>query len=157
MLHWVFAYGSNMDLADVARWCRDRGREPFGVHKSLVGELPCHALVWNYHSEARRGAAANVERRPGRSLPGLVLRVDASGLAALDDKEGHPSRYRRALETVHTDSLGPLEAWIYSVQPSFVRSEAQAPTSDYIGIMLHAAERHGFPDWYLQELRELLP
>lgn len=176
MLHWVFAYGSNMDLDDVERWCRERGHEPIRILDAQVAELPGFALAWNYYSDARQGAAANVEEKAGRSLPGLVLQVSATGLGVLDRKEGHPRRYRRRLLRVVTAKesapspsgesaeSGPacapdtaaIEAWVYQVQPEFLRSQPQHPTSTYVNIMLRAAERHGFPGWYLRELRALL-
>ncbi|HMR08077.1 MAG TPA: gamma-glutamylcyclotransferase [Polyangiaceae bacterium] len=176
MLHWVFAYGSNMDLDDVERWCHERGHEPIRILDAQVAELPGFALAWNYYSDARQGAAANVEERAGRSLPGLVLQVSATGLGVLDRKEGHPKRYRRRLLRVVTakesapspprafgesgaaraPDAAAMDAWVYQVQPEFLRPQPQHPTSTYVNIMLRAAERHGFPGWYLRELRALL-
>ena len=153
--HWVFAYGSNMDLDDLRRWCRERRREPLEVFESVVAALPGHTLVWNYYSEVRRGAAANVGAGGDRPLPGLLLQVDATGLSALDAKEGHPERYRRELQPVTTANAGAFDAWVYAVRPEYLRREPVRPTAAYLRIMISAAERHAFPQWYLNELRSL--
>ncbi len=154
-LDWVFAYGSNMDVADLRRWLVDRGHDQPRVERVEVAVVPGYQLVWNYHSRARRGGAANVEPAAGRELPGLALQVDAPTLAGIDLKEGHPHRYRRGPKRVplELESGERLRAWLYVVLPGFTESSFIAPRRAYLELVLGAAERHAFPDWYLDELR----
>lgn len=154
MLDWVFAYGSNMDLGDLRAFLQAR-RCPGQIERAEPASLSGYQLVWNYFSGARGGGAANVEPAPGRELPGLALRVDAAALAGIDVKEGHPKRYRRGPKRVPVRlSAGGIErAWLYIVEPGFRQDRTVTPTRAYLSLLIGAAERYGFPAWYLEELR----
>lgn len=160
-MHWVFAYGSNMDLDDLARWCDERGQPLGTIERAEPALLPGHRLIWNYRSQARRGGAANVARDQSteatRALPGLALFVDEIALATLDVKEGHPARYDRgpAPRRARLCSGEGIEAWVYVVRPEFTLPELVPPTRAYREILLRVAARHGFPAWYLAELAAL--
>lgn len=143
-----------MDLDDLAQWCGARG-EQLTLLETRVGELPAHRLVWNYHSEARGGGAANVEAGGSRPLPGLLLQTNGKGLALLDRKEGHPRRYRRELASVVSQGEA-IEAWVYRVLPEFIQSRVVLPTPTYVQILLRAAQRWELPEWHREELRALL-
>lgn len=174
-MHWVFAYGSNMHVGDLARWLRNNGVSSATVCQVMPAVLPGHRLVWNYYSPVRRGGAANVEPEPRGLVLGLALRVDDAGLAALDRKEGHPQRYAREEQTLvrlergfellvqgvpaalqeELAALSPSaasRAWVYRVQPAYRRAQHTPPRRAYLQLMLQAAEQHGFPAWYVGEL-----
>ena len=153
MQSWVFAYGSNMDLGDFARWCRERGREIGRITRAECARVEGHRLVWNYHSRARAGGAANVEQASGVELFGVALEVCPTALAALDAKEGHPNRYRRSL--VGARLLGSeerIDAWLYAVEPSFVSSGIVPPRRAYLELLIQAARQHGLPQAYIDAL-----
>ncbi len=157
MRHWVFAYGSNMDVVDLERWCSER-EVPMGrVDQVEPAVLSGYALVWNYYSPARGGGAANVEPRAGSELFGLALMVCPTALRAIDAKEGHPRRYRRGPRTVPVQlrSGAEVSAWLYVVREEFRREEQVPPTQHYRDLMLRAARQHDFPEWYLAELEAL--
>ncbi len=80
--HRVFAYGSNMDLGDVAAWFEQQQLGKPNVLHLAVGCLEGHRLVWNYRSPRRGAGAANVEPAVQRSVPGLLLEVDDATLSA---------------------------------------------------------------------------
>ncbi|MCA9661686.1 MAG: gamma-glutamylcyclotransferase [Myxococcales bacterium] len=151
---WVFAYGSNADLRDLGRCFAARGLPPGRIDEddARVAALREHRLVWNYHSVARDGGAANVEPAAGHAVYGLALRVDAVALAGLDVKEGHPERYRRSQRELASCG-GSLAAWVYRVTPAFVRAAPVWPRRAYIELMIRAGERHGYPEWYVERLR----
>lgn len=154
-LDWVFAYGSNMDVDDLCRWLGDRGHPAPRVERVEAAVLSGYRLVWNYRSGARRGGAANVEPAEGVELPGLALEVDPPTLAGIDLKEGHPHRYRRGPRRVpvRLASGEHQRVWLYVVLPEFRQSGFVAPRRAYLELLLRAAERHAFPDWYVSELR----
>ena len=150
---WVFAYGSNMHLADLRRWFDSHGlgRARLGrVHPAL---LPDHRLLFDYHSPSRDGGAANVEPAAGREVPGLVLQVNSQALAGLDEKEGHPARYLRSKVPVRLLSGEKLLAWLYVVTPKYRRAHHVPPRRSYLALMLEVAKERGFPESYLAELR----
>ncbi|MGE0328797.1 MAG: gamma-glutamylcyclotransferase family protein [Polyangiaceae bacterium] len=154
-MHWVFAYGSNMDLGDLTNWFQGKGLGNPRVLHLAVGSLPEHRLVWNYRSLSRGAGAANVEIASQSSVPGLLLQLDEATLLALDQKEGHPERYRREHLTCRVWSGEPRDAWVYRVQPEFRQPAFVAPTRGYRDLLLCAARRHGFPADYVAALESL--
>ena len=97
--HSYFAYGSNLDVTQMARRCPD-ATDPrpatLADHDWLINE---------------RGVAT-VEPFDGAQVHGVLWQVSDHDLATLDSAEGVPVRYRRDRMTVHTDD-GPAEAWVY--------------------------------------------
>lgn len=155
---WVFAYGSNMHLPDLARWLREHGHPAEAPRRAVPARLPDHALAWNYRSRARRGGAANVVRRLGAEVRGVALLVSARLLEAIDHKEGHPNRYDRGAERMVARALAdgsPLDAWVYRVTPAHQIDEDVPPRRGYLGLMIEAAETHGLGEAWLCALRAL--
>lgn len=158
--HCVFAYGSNMDRADLASWFERRGLVAPVVHRTQVGELSGHRVRFNFYAESRGGGAANVEpctaspapREPS-SVHGLLLWVDLATLRGLDAKEGYPERYDRRRVNVRRGREGPVEAWLYYVTEAFRLDRHVPPSAYYLGLIESAAERHGFPASYRRWLR----
>lgn len=146
-LEAVFAYGSNLDLDDLARWLAEKGY-PVERPPITAARLPGWRLVWNYDSPTRRGGAANVEPieagAPPQDLPGAVLHVSPALLAAIDHKEGHPERYRRRRLTVY-GAAGPLRAWVYVVTPPWRAARVIAPRRVYLDTVLRGARALGLP------------
>jgi len=151
----VFSYGSNMDLADVARWANDHGYSAPMVHKSAVGILPDHEFRWNYYSRSRGGGAANLGMSRGTRVAGLVCWVDRATLQLFDKKEGHPNRYRRSLSQIDLCAGGSVHAWVYRVLPSFEQNEVVWPSRAYLELMIVAAQTAGLPDWHINALLNL--
>lgn len=174
----VFAYGSNLCLPDLQRWLHDRDR---AAHMPLHAEratLPGWRLVWNYASDVRRAGAANVmpedaalrafdSSGPGGvseqaisppmpgGLPGALLHIDATLLAAIDVKEGHPVRYQRVPVRCR-DSAGRLvDAQTWVVTPRFRRRVFEPPTAAYRDTIVRGAEAFALPDAWLAWLRSL--
>jgi gamma-glutamylcyclotransferase (GGCT)/AIG2-like uncharacterized protein YtfP len=152
--HWVFAYGSNMHLADVKRWFGARAA-PFRIDRVERAELHDHRLVWNYYSRARRGGAANVARRVGTSVWGAALLVDSHTVRGLDRKEGHPHLYRRELGWLRVDRAGWVHAWIYRVGARHTRQSFTAPTAHYKSLLVAGAAQLQLPQSYHHALRRL--
>ena len=143
-LHPVFAYGSNMDLADLDRWLAEKGHRPGRPATSSPAVLEGWRLVWNYDSPTRRGGAANIEPAVGARLPGALLYVDGPLLAALDQKEGHPERYRRRRLPVRGPAA-TVEAWAYVVTAPWRSSRAIWPRRVYLETVLRGARAFDLP------------
>ena len=152
--HAVFAYGSNLDVGDLARWLKARGWGELRPTAVDVAVLRDWQLVWNYRSDVRRGGAANVTRAPGEEVHGAVLTVNDALLEALDAKEGHPGRYRR--ERVSVDVLGedggPRPAWLYVVTPPYLSEARIPPTAAYLAVVVRGARALGLPMGYVRGL-----
>jgi gamma-glutamylcyclotransferase (GGCT)/AIG2-like uncharacterized protein YtfP len=152
--HWVFAYGSNMHLADLRRWFGEkRGHAPaiLQVEQAFLEDFK---LVWNYDSPTRVAGAANVEPASGHRLPGLLLLVDEPTLDGLDQKEGHPERYFRghAPRPVRRVEGGHRWAWIYVVTPAYQAPRGTWPSPHYRGLLIEAAREFKLPHWHRRHL-----
>ncbi len=152
---WVFAYGSNMDLDDLARWLRERGHPERAPLELSAAVLEGHRLVWNYRSPSRKGGAANVEVHAASSLPGVCLRVEPALLRALDEKEGHPQRYARALCRARLPGDRYVDAWLYTVTDAWRLDEPCWPRRAYLDVVVRGAKAHGLPAWHLEALAQV--
>ncbi len=155
---WVFAYGSNMHLPDLVRWLREQGYEHPGPTRAEAATVEGYELTWNYRSTSRRGGAANAMPRAGGELRGLALEVDQALLLALDEKEGHPTRYDRGEAPIRAQFLraeGSVRAWLYRVTPTFQVAGDVAPRRAYLNLILEAAAQHELGEPYLAHLRRL--
>jgi gamma-glutamylcyclotransferase len=112
----LFAYGSNST-------CQIQRRA--GSDDKLTyepGILPDHARIFAGHSKRWGGAVASVHPCMGMGVGGIVVRLPAEALAALDEYEGG---YTRRQRTVLTQG-GPVKAHMYVKD----RSEYRSPPSD---------------------------
>ena len=68
----IFAYGSNMHLADLNRWLQEQGGGVVGQFGVKVGRLLNYRLAWNYYSVSRGGGGSQCRlcsKRPGLGCP----------------------------------------------------------------------------------------
>ena len=153
-MHWVFAYGSNMDLEDLGLWLTTSNLPPARIVQAQPAKLIGYRLVWNYFSATRGGGVANIERADG-VLPGVALRVDRGTLLALDKKEGYPTCYGRRLLPAVLSSGRQIRAWAYRVQAERVVDQVVPPTRHYKGLLVRGATRFELPVEHIRELSEL--
>lgn len=131
-----FAYGSNMSERQM------KSRVPGAV---LVGRatLADHELIFSGFSKTWGGATANVRRKPGSSVFGVVWALPPGGKAQLDRFEGYPTVYqRRKASVVLLDARRTVTATLY-----YKRSiKALAPPSEaYVALILSALRKHRAP------------
>ncbi|TPG35665.1 poly-gamma-glutamate hydrolase family protein [Mycolicibacterium hodleri] len=129
-----FAYGSNLDVTQMARRCPD-ATDP------RTATLADHDWLIN-----ERGVAT-VEPLVGAQVHGVLWQISDHDLAVLDSAEGVPVRYRRDRMTVNTDD-GPAEAWVYIDH----RVEPGAPRPGYLERIIDGAVHHGLPPRWLDYL-----
>ena len=155
--HWVFAYGSNLNLRDLTGWLTAHGYDPKGIFGLEPALLTDYELIWDYRSPVRQGGAANVAPAPGKQVYGGLMRLNESCLHALDHKEGHPERYNRGTQTIEcqpTNSSKPnVFAWVYEVQPSFKQPQFTPPRRVYRDIVVEGASQLGLPEPWVEMLR----
>ena len=114
-----FAYGSNLNLNDLEKWCQRIGR-PFALTgKAAPAYLPDHETVFDYFSESRRGGVLDLRPAVGKVVPGALFEVVDEDLKTLDLKEGVPLIYRRARKRVLFPDGREVEAVAYEVAPEY--------------------------------------
>lgn len=166
---WVFAYGSNMNLADLGRWleCRhQRGQLSRHDIQQVLGLLKAcgkravlegRRVCWNYYSRKRGGGAANVEQAAGERVFGVAYRVGGRELRLFDCKEDHPTSYRRGEEgepVLLLDSQEEVAAWVYVANAT--SPDPVWPTAEYKAVLLEGARYWGLPPGYIATL-EMIP
>lgn len=129
-----FAYGSNLDVTQMARRCPD-------------ATDPRPATLVDHDWLINERGVATVEPFDGGQVHGILWQVSDDDLETLDRAEGVPVRYRRDRLTVYTDD-GPEEAWVYVDH----RVEPGAPREGYLERIIDAAGHHGLPSRWLDFL-----
>lgn len=104
-----FAYGSNLNLGQMAVRCPQAG---------VVGK----AVLEGYELAFRRGVLTILPKEGGR-VNGLLWRVNAWDELTLDRYEGYPHLYTKELLPVQTDS-GPQNVVAYVMAAPYCESPA---------------------------------
>ncbi len=139
---WYFAYGSNMNRAQM----RSRAGE---IHEELIGRLENFEFVFN--KKVRGGSAsANIRSTPGKTVYGVLYKINESAFRNLDRFEGVPQHYRRVEVRVTDPSGKPVNAQAYIA----VKVEkGLRPAPHYLHGILDGAGEHGLPAEYIGEIK----
>lgn len=129
-----FAYGSNLDEAQMRRRCPG---------SRLVGAavLNNHALCFAGYSPNWGGSVASITPRSGFYTPGALYTLTARDLRALDTFEGHPVVYQRVRKRVTLPSGRFAYAVTYVHR---LNGFAIEPGPKYLSVIKRAYKRHGF-------------
>lgn len=143
-----FAYGSNMDPEQM------KGRCP-AAEIVGIGVLRDHGLCFPRGSLARGCGVASVEPLQGRETWGVVYRLSAADLAALDQQEGFRSdrpaqknNYNRTEVLVDFGGVRtPMLAYVAVPQ-----NAPPLPSAAYLRHMRAGARHHRLPPAYIRYL-----
>jgi gamma-glutamylcyclotransferase len=130
-----FAYGSNLDEAQM------RARCP-GARREGRATLRGHRLTFGGFSHRWNGPVASVRRASGAEVAGLLYAVDDSALRALDRFEGCPFAYERVLRYVVDERGRRRRAQVY-LQPED-GFEHWPPRVEYLAVIARAYRALGF-------------
>ena len=134
-----FAYGSNLNHADLENWCQRKhvARTPLGRSRGTA-LLPDMELCFD-HSHSRQGGALDLRPRKGQLVEGWLYEVDDAGWLLLDEKEGAPSYYERVPVHVFDDSGAIVKAVTYTTVAGRRQGFVQ-PTPDYVTVVREGLE-----------------
>jgi gamma-glutamylcyclotransferase (GGCT)/AIG2-like uncharacterized protein YtfP len=111
--------------------------------------LENYELVFN--KKSRGGVAgANIRNANGRTVHGVLYKINESALRNMDRFEGAPVHYRR-IELPVTDAAGkktPAQVYIATKVEKGLR-----PQAHYLQTILDGAAEHGLPAEYIAEIR----
>jgi gamma-glutamylcyclotransferase (GGCT)/AIG2-like uncharacterized protein YtfP len=148
----VFAYGSNLDAAQMSQRC---------PHAKLIGlaALKDHRLDFSRYSNKRKGGVADVIAHPGDDVWGVVYELNEDDLKTLDVYEGYKGQGK---ENVYDRRIMPMVLYptgsAESVEIYVVREKASQtipPHRDYLDIIIQGAEQCGLPDDYIAKLKQI--
>lgn len=140
-----FAYGSNMDVMQMTRRCKNA--ELLGP-----GFIKGFQLAFTRYSQGWDAGVADIVEKKTSEVWGLIYTIDDECLDALDSFEGYPHAYDRRSADVYTSEGERRRAWVYFVRE---KSTPSKPRKQYLGVMKKAAEKYGFPDEYRTELNAI--
>jgi gamma-glutamylcyclotransferase len=164
---WHFAYGSNMNRAQML----SRVGNILEEHNA---HLPNFELRFN--KKVRGGTAgANVQPSPGKTVYGVLYKIDESTFRSLDRYEGVPEHYRRIeIQVTPDDSpAATAESPAAPARPVTAGSPATAgrqpvpaqvyiaskiekglrPSAQYLKAILDGAGEHSLPATYIGEIK----
>lgn len=135
-----FAYGSNMNLKDLGRWCREHNCpsiEP--VSDPEPGFMRGYRLIFNHYSNSRGGGALNITKSVGSRVCGVLLELTAEDFRKIAEKEGRA--YAQC--DVEVDLVNDGTVWSKTFKAKD-NQELFSPTIEYLRIVLEGAKRFHF-------------
>ena len=141
---WYFAYGSNMNRAQM----RSRAGE-------ILDEQPARLEKYEvlFNKKARGGSAtANIRPAPGKTVYGVLYKIHDSAFRNLDRFEGVPEHYRR-IEVNVTNGAGEkiaAQAYIATKVEKGLR-----PAPHYLQTILEGAGEHDLPAEYIEQIKAI--
>ena len=139
---WHFAYGSNMNRAQML---------------SRVGNIleEHNASLVNYelrfNKKVRGGTAgANVQPSSGKTVYGVLYKIEENSFRSLDRYEGVPEHYRRIEIRVKPDDGEAVPAQVYIASRI---EKGLRPAPHYLQLILDGAGEHSFPAAYIGEIK----
>ena len=143
---WYFAYGSNMNRSI---FCDRRRMYPLAV---CWGRLENYCLCFNLPVGPGERGAANVERKVGARICGVLYLLTSKDFARLDRTEGvHRGVYRRIPVEVLTQGEERISAWTYQ---SSMTKRGRKPSARYLGLLVDGARQHELPREYVSFLED---
>jgi cation transport regulator ChaC len=144
----IFAYGSNMDLAQMRERC------PNSSLAAFVAEARDWKLCFPRESTKRKGGVGSIEREEGSSVWGVVFSVSERDLRRLDRHEGvFIGSYTRGGLEVHDRGGQAVQTQTYFAARE--RKQDFVPHEDYIDLYLKGARHFGLPAQYIESLERL--
>jgi hypothetical protein len=140
-----FAYGSNMDPAQMTARC------PSALLVCVV-VLTGYRLVFNRSGSYRPGGVANLEPDPDERVYGVLWKLTTADLQSLDQTED-PRAYRREQLKVHSMDGKPYSCHAYLAIPD----QPDVPDCAYLDTLIQAGSRAGLPPEYLARLHARRP
>lgn len=145
-----FAYGSNLNIKDVERWCQTLGRPLALTGKGVPAYLPDHDVIFDYRSASRKGGVLDLRPDIGKIVPGALFEVVDEDLKTLDLKEGVPLIYRRVQKRVLFADGREVEALAYEVSPEYRTAQPVAPSEAYLGLVAEGLAAFGHDERMLR-------
>ncbi len=125
-----FAYGSNINLGQMAYRCPDA---------SVVGPV----VLEGWELLFRRGGFATIAPKEGETVQGLLWSITPECERSLDCYEGYPRFYDKKMVTVRDGEGRSLSVMAYIMDGRF--QEPMLPTTDYYNGILEGYRQNGLP------------
>ena len=139
MADLYFAYGSNLDLDQMARRCPSA--RPMGA-----ATLADVCLAFAGQSRTWGGGVATLLPAPGERVHGLLWTMSDADWVSLDIAEGVPKSYQRVVREAQAIDGGRLQVNVYTKDDP----QLAPPSPAYREVLARGYARMGFPAEALQ-------
>ena len=139
MAELYFAYGSNINLEQMACRCPDA---------CVVGPV----FLEDYELLFRRGGFATIAPKAGSRVHGLLWSITPECERSLDSYEGYPRFYVKWMVSVRDNEGRSLSAMAYIMDERF--REPMMPSESYYAVILEGYRQNGLPVIFLKEAWE---
>ena len=154
-----FAYGSNLNQEDLDKWCKNKGYCPIKFSSWKRAKLKDYALVFNVYSNSRKCGVANIERKKGEVVEGVLFIITKEDLDKLDVKEGargKKRKYEHHKISVETEEGKEVKNVItYWVPKEKTTQDFIKPSKEYLNIIIEGAERYGLSKEWIDKLKQI--
>lgn len=131
-----FAYGSNINLEQMAHRCPDA---------QIVGPV----TLENYELQFRGSGFATVAPKKGSTVHGLVWKLTPNCEQSLNRYEGYPRHYTKQTVTVKDAAGNEIPVMVYIMEEPYCRQPA-LPSPYYYRVIQRGFEANGLPVESLQ-------
>lgn len=101
---FYLAYGSNCNLTQMEYRC---------PKATVVGPVTLHNYRLTFNGRHRSGGVANIRRKNGAEVKGLLWEITLDCERSLDRYEGYPHLYEKKTVTVETEDGQKIKAMVY--------------------------------------------
>lgn len=126
-----FAYGSNINLEQMAHRCPDA---------QIVGPV----TLENYELQFRGSGFATVAPKKGSTVHGLVWKLTPNCEQSLNRYEGYPRHYTKQTVTVKDAAGNEIPVMVYIMAEPYCRQPA-LPSPYYYRVIQRGFEANGLP------------
>ena len=139
-----FAYGSNLDSAQMVKRC------PNAIVKT-AGFINNYKLDFTIYSPKRNCGCADIVANTGDKVWGVIYELTEEDLASLDRAENHPISYHRISVNIVDESGTNIPCETYEVVNKSV--EFLPPSRDYLNQIINGAKKYQLPLDYIEKLQ----
>lgn len=150
-----FAYGSNINLLQLATLLAEHGVGVDDLKNPRHAVLRGYRLRTNYYSGAHRAGAANIELAEDQNVEEVVMGISEGVCDILRAKEGFPACYEETEINVQT-STGCISAFTYAVSPARRLAIDLPVTPEYRQLILDGARMFQFCQSHQRHLQRAL-
>ncbi len=156
---WYFAYGSNLNVAAVAQWCRHYGHRSPICKPGKPGVLDNYRLCFPIFSEYWGGGVADIVYDPGKYVSGALFDLGENELSILDQKVGRKIDSARDIGIVKRIEVkvaplgrgAPVQAITYTGVN--VEKNHIPPTEHYMDLHIQGAYQTGLSMMWIAYLQ----
>lgn len=147
-----FAYGSNMIVSDVLKWCQQHHLPPVTFSKWQIAVLSDYELRFNAFSMTQKCGVANIMMCPGSFVEGVLFDVDEKDMDRIRHMAGVPGFYNEMHISVKLKNGTVVEnVKSFKVLKVFQNENAR-PTKEYLNKILDAAHTFALGETYIKQL-----